>query len=70
MKILLDESLPAKLKNWFESKEEVWTGKDKGWLGEKNGHLIKLLINDGFYVFVTVDRNLRYQKSIYKENSQ
>ena len=36
MKILLDESLPRKLKNDFGDKYEVWSARDKGWLGIKN----------------------------------
>jgi hypothetical protein len=37
MKILLDESLPRKLKNDFGIDHEVWTVRDKGWLSKKNG---------------------------------
>jgi hypothetical protein len=33
MKILLDESLPRKLKNDFGTNHEVWTAKEKDWLG-------------------------------------
>jgi hypothetical protein len=44
MKILLDESLPRKLKNDFGNEHEVWTVRDRGWLGQKNGALLKLMI--------------------------
>ncbi|MBC8044802.1 MAG: DUF5615 family PIN-like protein [Rhizobacter sp.] len=64
MKILLDESLPRKLKNDFGTGHEVWTVRDKGWLGEKNGALLKLMTEDGFAIFVTVDRNLPYQQNL------
>ena len=64
MKILLDESLPRKLKSDFGDKYEVWTVRDKGWLGIKNGQLLKLMITDGFEIFVTVDRNLQYQQNL------
>ncbi|MEO6831686.1 MAG: hypothetical protein ABI169_05770 [Chitinophagaceae bacterium] len=64
MKILLDESLPRKLKNHFGTAHEVWTVREKNWLGKKNGILLKLLVNDGFELFVTVDRNLPYQQNI------
>jgi predicted nuclease of predicted toxin-antitoxin system len=66
MKILLDESLPRKLRNDFGSDHEFWTVRDKGWLGKKNGELLKLIIDNGFEVFVTVDRNLPYQQSLDK----
>ncbi len=64
MKILLDESLPRKLKNDFGSEHEVWSVRDKGWLGQKNGALLKLMIADTFELFVTVDRNLPYQQNL------
>lgn len=63
MKILLDESLPRKLRADFGDDHEVWSVKDKGWLGKKNGELLKLMIGDGFEIFVTIDRNLPYQQN-------
>ena len=64
MKILLDESLPRKLRNDFGSLHDVWTVRDKGWLGKKNGELLKLMIDNGFELFVTIDRNLPYQQNL------
>lgn len=64
MRILLDESLPRKLKNDFGSEHEVWIVRDKDWSGQKNGVLLKLMAEDGFDVFVTVDRNLPYQQHL------
>ena len=66
MKILLDESLPRKLKNDFGKDHEVWTVRDKGWLSKRNGELLKLMINDGFELFVTADQNLQYQQKVEK----
>jgi hypothetical protein len=66
MKILLDESLPIKLKNYFGTNHEVWTVKEKSWLGQKNGALLKLMDEDGFDLFVTVDRNLPYQQNLQR----
>jgi predicted nuclease of predicted toxin-antitoxin system len=66
MKILLDESLPQKLKQSFPNEHQVFTVSDQGWLGQKNGALLSLMIDEGFEVFVTVDRNLRYQQNIEK----
>ena len=51
MKILLDESLPRKLKNDFGTDHEVWTVRDKGWLGQKNGSLLRLMIENNFEIF-------------------
>jgi predicted nuclease of predicted toxin-antitoxin system len=64
MKILLDESLPRKLKYDFGNNHEVLSVRDKKWLGKKNGELLKLMIADKFDVFVTVDRNLPYQQNL------
>jgi predicted nuclease of predicted toxin-antitoxin system len=64
MKILVDESCPRKLRNDFGSEHEVWTVRDKGWLGKKNGELLKLMIEAGFELFVTIDRNLPYQQNM------
>ncbi len=64
MKILLDESLPRKLKYDFGTAHEVYTVRDKNWLGQKNGTLLELMIDDGFDILVTVDRNLPYQQNL------
>ena len=66
MKILLDESLPRKLKYDFGISHEVFTVKDLEWLGQKNGSLLKLMIENNFEIFVTVDRNLQYQQNLEK----
>jgi hypothetical protein len=64
MKILLDESLPLKLKNDFGTDHDVWTVRSRNWLGKKNGELLRLMIEDNFEIFVTVDRNLPYQQNV------
>ena len=64
MKILLDESLPRKLRNDFGVQHEVWTVRDMNWLGKKNGELLQLMTENSFRFFVTVDRNLPYQQNL------
>jgi predicted nuclease of predicted toxin-antitoxin system len=66
MRILLDESLPRKLKKYFETDHEVSTVRDKGWLGQKNSALLKLMAENDFQLFVTVDRNLAYQQNLQR----
>ncbi len=66
MKILLDESLPRKLRYDFGTEHEVRTVRDMDWLGKKNGELLRLLTENNFELFVTVDRNLRYQQNLEK----
>ena len=64
MKILLDESLPTKLSEFFGTEHEVLTVRDMNWLGKKNGELLQLVIENNFEVFVTADRNLLYQQNL------
>ena len=54
-------SCPRKLRHDFGAEHEIWTVRDKGWLGKKNGALLQLMAAAGFDLFVTVDRNLPYQ---------
>ncbi|MEJ7682288.1 MAG: DUF5615 family PIN-like protein [Segetibacter sp.] len=64
MKILLDESLPRKLRNDFSEEHEVLTVRDMDWLGKKNGELLRLMTENNFTLFITVDRNLPYQQNL------
>jgi predicted nuclease of predicted toxin-antitoxin system len=66
MKILLDENMPAKVKYDFGENFEIHTVKDMGWLGMKNGELLHLATINGFDIFLTLDKNLKYQQSINK----
>lgn len=64
MKILLDENLPKQLKAGFGPDYDVRTVRDMGWLGKKNGELLGLIVFNGFDIFVTLDKNLRYQQNL------
>jgi predicted nuclease of predicted toxin-antitoxin system len=64
MKILLDESLPRKLRDSFGRDHEVFSVLDKGWLGKKNGELLKLMMEEKLELSVTVDQNLPYQQNV------
>src|SRR3982750_1634253 len=64
MKILLDPSLPRKLKADFGDDCEVKTVRDMGGLGKKNGELLGLTVFNGFDFFVTLDKNLRFQQNL------
>ena len=65
MRLLLDENLPKRLKLDF-LEHEVYTVRDKGWNGVKNGQLLKLLIENGFDALLTFDKNLQYQQNFSK----
>lgn len=68
MRILLDENLPLKLKTDFGSGFEVKTVRDMNWLGTKNGVLLKLIEENNFDIFVTIDKNLKNQTDLNKFN--
>ena len=65
MKLLLDENLPKRLKQVL-SEFEVFTVRDQGWNGKTNGELLKLMVEDKFDIFLTFDKNLRYQHHLDK----
>lgn len=65
MRLLLDENLPKRLKEDF-SEHEVFTVRDKGWNGIKNGELLKLMLADGFDALLTFDKNLQHQQNFSK----
>ena len=62
MRLLLDENLPRRLKQDFP-EHQVFTVRDKGWNGVKNGALLKLMITDGFDGLLTFDKNMAHQQN-------
>jgi len=65
MRLLLDENLPKRLKNDF-SEHEIFTVRDKGWNGIKNGQLLQLMVEGGFHALLTFDKNLQHQQNFQK----
>ena len=65
MRLLLDENLPKRLKQDFPGRE-VYTVRDKGWNGIKNGPLLKLMLDGGFDALLTFDKNLQHQQNFAK----
>jgi hypothetical protein len=65
MKILLDENMDVRFKMLFPADEyEVYTVRDMGWNGIKNGAMLKLLGEHQFDCWIIVDKNLPYQQNI------
>lgn len=62
MRVLLDESLPPKLKGVLTGFE-VRTVPEVGLSGVKNGALLRA-VEGRFEVFVTPDKNLEYQQNL------
>lgn len=61
MRILVDESLPRYTKRMLQGYT-VYTVQEMGWTDTKNGKLLSLA-ETRFDVFLTADKNLRYQQS-------
>jgi predicted nuclease of predicted toxin-antitoxin system len=63
MRILLDECVPRRLRRELPG-HDLRTVPEMGWSGKKNGELLRLMVADGFEVFLTVDQDLRYQQNL------
>lgn len=64
MKILLDESVPQKLRLIIEGGHTVVTTWYQGWSGLKNGALLNAAEEAGFDLFITADQELSYQQNL------
>lgn len=62
MRLLLDENLPKKLKKDF-TEHQVFTLREKGWLGKSNGILLQLMTTEKFEALITFDQNLQHQQN-------
>jgi hypothetical protein len=62
MRILLDESLPRRLKDELIG-HDVHTVVECGWGGTKNGALLALA-GQHFDVLITADQNLQHQQNL------
>ncbi len=64
MRLLLDESVPKRLRQYLPN-HSVKTVVEMGWGGIKNGQLLALA-GPHFEAFITVDKNLPYQQNLNK----
>ena len=62
MRIILDENIPLPLGDWLVS-HDVTSVRKAGWSGVSNGELLEK-IDRGFDLFITADKNLRYQQNL------
>ena len=62
MKIIIDECVPHIVKKRLPH-HQIKTVQELGWSGVKNGELLNLIEAD-FDIFVTSDKNLRYQQNL------
>lgn len=62
MRLLLDESVPARLRRHLPA-HDVRTVTEMGWSGAKNGALLAIAA-ERFDALLTVDKNLPYQQNL------
>lgn len=65
MRILVDESLPRRFAAEITG-HDVSTVREEGWLGLKNGVLLRAAVEAGFAVLVTADRSVEFQQNLEK----
>jgi predicted nuclease of predicted toxin-antitoxin system len=65
MKILLDECVTKRLKKHLE-EFEVFTVRELGLGGMKNGILLSYCVENGFDILLTIDKNLMFQQNLEK----
>lgn len=63
MRILFDQGVPAPLRRYL-AEHPVSTAYEQGWSTLHNGQLLVAAELADFEVFVTTDKNLRYQQNI------
>jgi len=56
MKLLLDENLPIKLKEYFSDVHQILTIREMNWVGKKNGDLLELMNAENIDALVTIDK--------------
>lgn len=64
MRIILDESVPQKLRLLIGGGHTVVTTWFQGWSGLKNGALLTAAEEAGFDLFITADQELTYQQNL------
>ncbi len=68
MRLLIDECVPRKVKFLFiEGGHECETVGEAGFSSKENGELLALA-DKNFDVFITIDKNIRYQQNIKGRN--
>lgn len=63
-RVLLDENLDRRLKNYFSAGMEITTVPDLGWQSKKNGELLSAMRDKGLDILLTSDKNLRFQQNL------
>ncbi|HKV25326.1 MAG TPA: hypothetical protein VJN93_12100 [Candidatus Acidoferrum sp.] len=65
MRILFDHGTPAPLEA-FLAGHTIQRAKDLGWDTLSNGELLRAAEQAGFEIFLTTDKNIRFQQNLAK----
>jgi hypothetical protein len=63
MRVLFDQATPVPIRASLD-QHSVSTASQQGWDRLKNGDLLTAAENAGFDVFLTTDKNIRYQQDL------
>lgn len=63
MRILFDQGTSVPLRKYL-TEHSVTTAYEEAWSNLSNGDLLKSAEDKGYQIFVTTDRNLRYQQNL------
>lgn len=63
MLILFDQGTPVPIRRYLED-HAVRTASHQGWAKLKNGDLLAAAEQAGFVLFLTTDKNMRYQQNL------
>lgn len=63
MRVLLDEQIDGRLKRAFDPEHRVETVRERGWVGRRNGELLRAAA-PAFDVLLTMDRGIEYQQNL------
>ena len=63
MLVLLDQGIPLPVGRHLQ-QHTVRTTSQQGWATLGNGELLAVAEDEGFDIFVTADKNLRYQQNL------
>jgi len=63
MRVLFDQATPLPIRAYLD-QHSVSTASQQGWDKLKNGDLLTAAENAGFEVFLTTDKNIRYQQDL------
>lgn len=64
MRVLFDQATPLPIRVYLDQQHSVSTASQLGWDKLKNGDLLTAAENGGFEVFLTTDKNIRYQQDL------